>query len=92
MKHRTSTTAGRALYGLRKQTVEPVIGIIKAAMGFLRFSMRGDEKAGLEWTLVCLALQPQTPPHPRSHPETGVNEGKNRPHHLQTQNSSNSIP
>jgi len=23
MKHRTSTTAGRALYGLRKQTVEP---------------------------------------------------------------------
>lgn len=55
MKHRTSTTAGRALYGLRKQTVEPVIGIIKAAMGFRRFSMRGHEKAGLEWTLVCLA-------------------------------------
>jgi transposase len=55
MKHRTSTTAGRALYGLQKQTVEPVIGIIKAAMGFRRFSMRGHEKAGLEWTLVCLA-------------------------------------
>jgi len=55
MKHRTSTTAGRALYGLRKQTVEPVIGIIKAAMGFRRFSMRGYAKAGLEWTLVCLA-------------------------------------
>jgi hypothetical protein len=28
---------------------------ILAAMGFRRFSMRGDEKAGLEWTLVCLA-------------------------------------
>jgi len=55
MKHRTPTTAGRALYGLRKQTVEPVIGIIKAAMGFRRFSMRGYDKAGLEWTLVCLA-------------------------------------
>jgi hypothetical protein len=24
--------------------------------------------------------------------ETGVNEGRNRPHHLQTRNSSNSIP
>jgi hypothetical protein len=24
-------------------------------MGFRRFSMRGHEKAGLEWTLVCLA-------------------------------------
>lgn len=35
-------------------------------------------------------LQPQTPPHPQSHPETGVNEGKKRPHHLQTQSSSNS--
>ena len=55
MKHRTSTTSGLALSGLRKQTVEPVIGIIKAAMGFRRFSMRGYEKAGLKWTLVCLA-------------------------------------
>jgi len=24
-------------------------------MGFRRFSMRGYDKAGLEWTLVCLA-------------------------------------
>ena len=52
MAHRTSTAAGRALYKLRQQTIEPVFGIIKSAMGFRRFSMRGLEKASLEWTLV----------------------------------------
>ena len=52
MAHRTSTAAGRALYKLRQQTVEPVFGIIKSAMGFRQFSMRGMEKAALEWTLV----------------------------------------
>jgi hypothetical protein len=31
MKHRLKTRAGRAVYGLRKQTVEPVFGSIKAA-------------------------------------------------------------
>jgi transposase len=55
MKHRTSTAAGRALYKLRQQTVEPVFGIIKQAMGFRRFSMRGLTKVSLEWNLVCLA-------------------------------------
>jgi len=55
MRHRTSTAAGRALYKLRQQTVEPVFGIIKAAMGFRRFSLRGLEKVNLEWELVCLA-------------------------------------
>lgn len=52
MAHRTRTAAGRALYKLRQQTIEPVFGIIKSAMGFRRFSMRGLEKASLEWTLV----------------------------------------
>ena len=52
MAQRTSTAAGRALYKLRQQTVEPVFGIIKSAMGFRSFSMRGLEKAELEWTLV----------------------------------------
>lgn len=33
MAHVLSTTAGRALYALRKQTVEPVFGIIKHVMG-----------------------------------------------------------
>ena len=55
MRRRTATTAGRALYKLRQQTVEPVFGIIKEAMGFRRFSLRGHKKVSLEWDLVCLA-------------------------------------
>jgi transposase len=55
MRHRTATAAGRALYGLRKQTVEPVFGIIKAVMGLRRFMLRGLAKVSLEWDLVCLA-------------------------------------
>jgi transposase len=52
MAHRLDTAEGRKLYGLRKQTVEPVFGIIKEVIGFRRFMLRGLEKAGLEWTLV----------------------------------------
>lgn len=55
MAHRLETKAGRALYKLRKQAVEPVFGIIKEALGFRRFLLRGLEKAGLEWTLVSRA-------------------------------------
>jgi hypothetical protein len=55
MRHRTATTAGRALYKLRQQTVEPVFGIIKEVLGFRRFSLRGLTKVTLEWELVCLA-------------------------------------
>ena len=52
MAHRLDTKAGKDLYGLRKETVEPVFGIIKEALGFRRFLMRGLEKVDLEWTLV----------------------------------------
>ena len=52
MAHRLDTAEGKQLYGLRKQTVEPVFGIIKQAIGFRRFLLRGQEKASLEWTLV----------------------------------------
>jgi len=55
MKWRVASTAGKALYKLRQQTVEPVFGIIKEAMGFRRFLLRGMEKVSLEWTLVCTA-------------------------------------
>jgi len=55
MAHRLQSAAGRQLYRLRKQTVEPVFGIIKEALGFRRFLMRGLEKVSLEWTLVSLA-------------------------------------
>jgi hypothetical protein len=55
MRLRTATTAGRALDKLRQQAVEPVFGIIKAALGFRRFSLRGLAKVTLAWKWVCLA-------------------------------------
>jgi transposase/IS5 family transposase len=55
MQHRLKTRAGKAVYALRKQTVEPVFGIIKSVMGFRQFLLRGLENVRNEWTLVCLA-------------------------------------
>jgi transposase/IS5 family transposase len=55
MKHALRTKAGRAAYALRKQTVEPVFGIIKSVMGFRQFLLRGLANVTNEWTLVCLA-------------------------------------
>ena len=55
MKHALKTKAGRAAYALRKQTVEPVFGIIKSVMGFRQFLLRGLDHVRNEWTLVCLA-------------------------------------
>ncbi len=55
MKHGLKTKDGRAAYALRKQTVEPVFGIIKSVMGFRQFLLRGLENVRNEWTLVCLA-------------------------------------
>ena len=55
MRHRLKTGSGKALYKLRQQTVEPVFGIIKSALGFRQFLLRGLNKVSLEWELVCLA-------------------------------------
>jgi transposase len=55
MAHRLKTAVGQALYQLRKQTVEPVFGIIKEVMGFPHFRLRGRAKVALEWTLVCVS-------------------------------------
>jgi transposase len=55
MAHRLKTPEGRALYALRKQTPEPVFGIIKSVLGFRQFSMRGLDKARAEWSLVTMA-------------------------------------
>ena len=55
MRHRLRTTAGKAIYKLRQQTVEPVFGIIKSVLGFRQFRLRGRAKVALEWTLVCVA-------------------------------------
>lgn len=55
MAHRLKTKADRARYALRKQTVEPVFGIIKSVLGFRQFSLRGLAQVRGEWSLVCLA-------------------------------------
>ena len=55
MLYKLRTQAGKAIYKLRKSTVEPVLGIIKEVMGFRQFSLRGLIAAAGEWNLVCLA-------------------------------------
>jgi transposase len=55
MAYKLTTEVGKAIYRLRKCTVEPVIGIIKEVLGFRQFSLRGLEAAAGEWGLVCLA-------------------------------------
>ena len=52
MAYKLRTKLGRAIDGLRKSTVEPVFGQIKAIMGFRQFSLRGIGSAAGEWRLV----------------------------------------
>jgi Transposase DDE domain len=56
MAYKLKTTLGKAIYRLRKCTVEPVIGIIKEVLGFRQFWLRGEQAAAGEWDLVCLAF------------------------------------
>ena len=55
MAHRLKTPEGRRLYALRKQTPEPEFGVIKSALGFRQFSLRGLDKVRGEWSLVTMA-------------------------------------
>jgi transposase len=56
MAYKLRTQIGQAIYRLRKCTVEPIIGIIKAVLGFRQFSLRGLDPVSCEWDLVCLAF------------------------------------
>jgi transposase len=55
MAHRLKTPRGRKLYALRKQTPEPVFGIIKSVMGYRQCLLRGLESVKGEWNLVALS-------------------------------------
>jgi hypothetical protein len=57
MQHRLKTRKGRAAYALRKQTVEPVFGIIKSVMGFRQFLTRGLDNVRNAWTLVWTSIK-----------------------------------
>jgi transposase len=54
MRAKLQSTAGHAVYALRKAIVEPVFGQIKAGRGFRRFSFRGLRKVQAEWQVICL--------------------------------------
>ena len=55
MDHRLKTPQGKQRYALRKQTVEPVFGIIKSVLGFRQFLLRGLDRVRGEWSLVTMA-------------------------------------
>lgn len=55
MAWRLNTPEGKVFYGRRKATVETVFGIIKRAIGFRQFSLRGLKKVAGEWNLVKCA-------------------------------------
>jgi transposase len=53
MGRRLGTKRGKAKYKLRSQTVEPVFGQIKAALGIYGFMRRGINAVRSEWKLIC---------------------------------------
>jgi hypothetical protein len=55
MAHRLKTARGRQPYALRKQTPEPVFGIIKSVMGYRQSLLRGLENVKGEWNLVTMS-------------------------------------
>jgi transposase len=55
MAHRLKTPDGKKLYALRKHVPEPVFGIIKSALGFRQFLLRGLDHVRGEWSLVTMA-------------------------------------
>ena len=55
IKDKMQTEEGKALYNLRKQTVETGFGDIKHNKKFREFLLRGVKKVKTEWDLVCMA-------------------------------------
>jgi hypothetical protein len=53
MTARLASADGKALYALRRQTIEPVIGQIKDIRGARRFLRRGLAACEAEWKLLC---------------------------------------
>ena len=53
MRWRLQTKEGRAVYALRKSTIEPTFGIQKEIMGYRQFLVRGFAAVSAEWDLLC---------------------------------------
>jgi transposase/IS5 family transposase len=56
MRRKLRSPAGRAIYGRRKEIVEPVCGTLKEQHGMRQFRMRGLAKVGVELALAATAL------------------------------------
>ncbi len=54
MQRAIDSERGRALYGGRFATVEPVFGNIRYNKGLNRFTLRGQKKVDGQWKLYCL--------------------------------------
>ncbi len=54
MKRRIDSPAGRAQYGRRFATVEPVFANIRYNKRLDRFTLRGRAKVEGQWKLYCL--------------------------------------
>ncbi len=54
MKRAIDSPEGKALYGRRFATVEPVFGNIRYNKGLDRFTLRGQKKVDTQWKLFCL--------------------------------------
>jgi len=55
MREKLRSQEGKKKYDKRMATVEPVFAHIKNVMNFRKFLLRGIEKAGYEFQLICLA-------------------------------------
>ena len=54
MKEAIDSEEGRALYGRRFATVEPVFGNLRANKKLNRFTLRGQKKVDAQWKLYCM--------------------------------------
>ena len=76
MRAKLKTDEGRKRYAVRKHTVEPVFGIIKDALWFRRFTLRGLSKVSGEWRLMALAYNVKRLHVPRRATPTPENRPK----------------
>ena len=54
MKRKIDSAMGRAIYGRRLGTVEPVFANITRMLGLNRFTLRSKRKVNTQWLLYCL--------------------------------------
>jgi hypothetical protein len=54
MKQRIDSPEGRAMYGRRMGTVEPVFGNLRYNKSLGRFTLRGQQKVDIQWKLYCM--------------------------------------